>query len=418
MNTEHLGSTIAAIPNDKPRRKILVTMAGLFCTTSAFSGCGGGGGEGSAVGTPTNSESPAPLPISTPTPTPTPLPAPSAGLTSAAAIVAAMGSGFNLGNTFDLGLHSTEPAAIYPLIDLYQAAGMRHIRIPVTWTEAVGGNTLADAAGLLDAAHPRLAQLKTVVDYALSKNLYVILNTHHERGLYKTYDGSAAADAIFSRLWQGIAAQFADRPQQLIFEVLNEPQGNFGDWSGGASPSDPRALALTRRINQVGYDAIRQSGGQNTQRMVLVGTNGMGNHMQLRVVYPSKADLPGGGADKFLAAEVHTYDPWGFCGEDGSNAAAPGDATTIAAINAVVAHASTLGIPLNYGEFGVGRKLRQADRDTDLVRGFYRVLNSTVLKAGMAPTAWDDRGWFGLVAASGSSGFSFVSRIVPTMLAG
>ena len=408
MKADHSGSARTVIPNDGQRRNVLVTMAGLFCATSAFSGCGGGGGDEGAAVTPTSGGSP----------THKSAPAPAAGLTSAAAIVADMGSGFNLGNTFDLGQHSTEPAAIFPLIDLYQAAGMRHVRIPVTWMEPVAGSTLAAASGLVNAAHPRLAQLKAVVDYALSKNLYVVLNAHHERGLYQRYDGSPALDAAFSTLWQGIAEQFADRSPKLIFEVLNEPQGVFGDWSGGASPSDSRALALTRRINKLGYEAIRASGGPNAQRLVMVGTNGMGNHAQLRVVYPTKADLPGGGSDRFLAAQVHTYDPWPFCGQDGSNAAWPGDLVIAGALLAVMAHAATLGLPVNYGEFGVGRDTQPIERDSDVVRGYYRLVNRTVLNAGMSSTVWDDRGWFGLVAANGTGGFAFVNRIVPAMLAG
>ncbi len=328
-----------------------------------------------------------------------------------------MRTGFNLGNTFDLGLQSTVPANIYPLIDLYAAAGMRHIRIPVTWTDAVNGNTLADATGQLDTSHARLAQLTDVVDYALAKNLYVVMNAHHERWLYRGYDGTATHDAVFARLWSGIAGRFADRSERLVFEVLNEPQGVFGDYSGGASPSSARALELTRQINRVGYDAIRATGGANATRVIMVGTNGMGNHTQLRAVYPTKSSLPGGGTDTALAAHVHTYDPWAFCGQTGSNSAWPGADAVATAVLAVAAHARLLGVPVNYGEFGVGRSANASERDSDVVRSYYRTMVTTCLADGMAPTAWDDRGWFGLVAADGAGGFAFANRIVPTMLA-
>ena len=389
-----------------PRRRVLVTLASLLCTSvSACGGSGVGAGNTAAV-----------VPVN-PTP-PIPTTAPTGDLNSAAAIVTAMGSGFNLGNTFDLGLHSTQATDIYPLIDLYQAAGMRHIRIPVTWMEDVRGSALADATGLVNTGHPRLAQLKTIVDYALGRGLYVVLNTHHEHWLYKRYDGSPALDDIFSRLWRGIAAQFADRSQRLIFEVLNEPQGVFGDWNGGTSPnpSSARALELTRRINKLGYDAIRASGGLNAKRLIMVGTNGMGNHSQLRLVYPTKADLPGAGADGFVAVQVHTYDPWAFCGQDGSNAAWPGDSAISAPILAVLGHAHSLGVPVNYGEYGVGRKTNISERDTDVVRGYYRLVNSTVLGAGMSATVWDDRGWFGLVTATDATSFSPIYGILASLL--
>lgn len=399
---------IATLKRDiYPRRSVLTALAGLLCTS--VSACGGGAGHMAAIST-----------AVTAPPAPIPKPAPSADPTSAAAIVTAMGAGFNVGNTFDLGIHSTLARDIYPLIDLYQAAGMRHIRVPVTWMEPVNGSVLADATGLVNATHPRLMQLKAVVDYALSKGLYVVLNTHHEHWLYKRYDGSQALDDIFSKLWRGIAAQFADRPQRLIFEVLNEPQGVFGDWNGGTSPnpSNARALDLTRRINKTGYDAIRASGGLNAKRLVMVGTNGMGNHAQLRWVYPTKTDLPGGGTDSFLAAQVHTYDPWAFCGQDGSNAAWPGDGAISAPIQAVMTHARTLGVPVNYGEYGVGRKTNIAERDTDVVRGYYRLVNAMVLGAGMSTTVWDDRGWFGVIAGTDTGGFAPIDGILSAILSG
>lgn len=408
MHRKNVKGIVNQQPNVVLRRQMLTTLAGLLCTP--FGACGGSGAAGTAV-------APTALAPSTP---PIQTPAPSADLTSAAVIVTAMGAGFNLGNTFDLGIHSTQASDIYPLIDFYQAAGMRHIRIPVTWMEDVNGSVLADATGLVNATHPRLAQLKAVVDYSLSKGLFVVLNTHHEHWLYKGYDGSQAFDAIFSRLWQGIAAQFADRPQRLIFEVLNEPQGVFGDWNGGTSPnpSNVRALELTRRINKLGYDTIRASGGLNAKRLVMVGTNGMGNHAQLRWVYPTKTDLPGGGTDSFLAAQVHTYDPWAFCGQDGSNAAWPGDGAISAPIQAVMTHARTLGVPVNYGEYGVGRKTNISERDTDVVRGYYRLVNATVLGAGMSTTVWDDRGWFGVIAGTDTGGFAPIDGILSAILSG
>jgi aryl-phospho-beta-D-glucosidase BglC (GH1 family) len=383
---------------NQDRRRALLSLLGLLFTAACSSG---GDGPGDAPSAPVP---PAPAPGGAPVPT------------SAATAITAMGTGFNLGNTFDVASHSTRPADIFPLIDLYVSAGMRHIRIPVTWSEGFNGDVLADATGALHADHPRLTQLEAVVDYALSKNLYVVVNTHHETWLYKTYDDTPAQDAVFTRLWGGIAARFAGRSSRLVFEVLNEPQGVFGDWSGGASPGSPRALELTRRINQVGYEAIRATGGANATRVVMVGTNGMGNHLQLSAVYPTSAALPGSGSDTFLAAQVHTYDPWSFCGQDGNNSAWPGAQAIAAPVRTVAAHARTLGVPVNYGEFGVGRDANASERDSDIVREYYRTLKVTALAEGLAPTAWDDRGWFGLVTANGSGGFAFTNRIVPTML--
>jgi endoglucanase len=339
---------------------------------------------------------------------------------TAAEVVAAMGVGFNLGNTFDNGLQSTDPALIYPLIDLYVNAGMKHIRIPVTWTElvpAVNGTALADKnTGEVNTNHPRFMQLKSVVDYALTRNLYVVINAHHEDWLYSSYSGSSTEDAVFSSLWTDIATQFADRPQRLIFEILNEPQGVFGNYSNGSAvPSSTSALALTRQINRVGYDAIRATGGANLKRVIMVSSNAMGNQKMMLSVYPNRTSLPGGGSDTALALHVHTYDPWGFCGQTGSNSAWPGESAITTPMLALAAHARTLRVPVNYGEFGVGRSTNSAERNTDLVRNYYRTMVSTCLSEEMAPSVWDDRGWFGLVASNGIGGYAFTNQIVPTI---
>lgn len=333
---------------------------------------------------------------------------------SATAVIDSMGTGFNLGNTFDYALQSTTPTSIYPIIDLYANAGMRHIRIPVTWMDGFSGNTIADASGNINFSHTRFIQLKAVIDYAINKKIFVVLNTHHENWLNNNYNGTPQYNNVFANLWTGIATHFKDYSHLLIFEVLNEPHGVFGDWNGGANPSSSTALALTRQINKVGYDAIRTTGGLNTNRVVMVSTNGMGNHNQLDEVYPSIASLPGGGSDKYLSFHVHTYDPWAFCGQTGSNASWPGSTSIANSLRTVSNYAKTLNVPVNYGEFGVGRDANASERNSNIVREYYRTMRLTCQSEKMSPTVWDDRGWFGLV---NSSGTSFIHNIVPNMMA-
>lgn len=337
--------------------------------------------------------------------------------TTAAQVIQNMGSGFNLGNTFDNGLQSTNPETIKPIIDKYQGAGMKHIRIPVTWFEGFNGNTLADSKGVVNFKNPRFIQLKEVIDYALSKDLYVVINAHHERQFNEKYDGSKAMSNQFSNLWSGIAEYFKDYPDKLIFELLNEPQGSFGDTNGGPTPADPNALALTRKMYRVGHEAVRNTGGANASRVIMISTNGMGNHQRIRSVYPTKAELPGEGSDNFLAIQVHTYDPWSFCGQNGRIENYPGKAEVEASLKSVITHANNLGVPLNYGEFGIGRAEREEERNTQVAREYYKTIVQTTLAAGMSSTVWDDRGWFGLIKKDGpNSELSFVFDIVPYML--
>jgi len=361
---------------------------------------------------------------STPTPpppvppvVPTPYPSINTNATTAKEIIEDMSAGFNLGNVFDNGINSSAPVPNKQIIDLYYSAGIRHVRIPVTWMD-VFTTKLADADGNINFTLTRFLELKEIVDYALAKKMYVVLNTHHEHWLKDHYDGSAAYDTKFARLWTGIATHFRDYPKQLLFDVLNEPEGAMGQWSGTGYPlpNNAQALELTRKINKVGYDAIRATGGGNTTRVIMVEPNGQGNQGMIEEVYPSKASLPGGGGDVYLAIQVHTYDPWAFCGQTGSNAAFPGSASIESAIKKVGDHSRLLDVPVNYGEFGVGRQTNTAERNSDIVRGYYKIFKVTCKAEKMSFTAWDDRGWFGLIANSGSA-FAFTNNIVPFMMA-
>lgn len=149
----------------------------------------------------------------------------------------------------------------------------------------------------------------------------------------------------------------------------------------------------------------------------MVMPNGQGKHSLLDDVYPYKESLPGKGKDRFLAASVHTYDPWGFCGQNGRNTAWPGRAAIESSMMAVAAHARKLGIEVNYGEFGVGRDKNPEVRDTDVVREYYRTVRLTAVKNRVSVTPWDDRGWFGLVSKAESGEYKFLYNIVPAMMA-
>lgn len=348
-------------------------------------------------------------------PTPTPDPEPVLTENSATDVIANMADGFNLGNTFENGNNTTTLAASKPIIDLYHQAGMKHVRIPVTWMDRfTTKDHLADSEGNINVDNARFKELVKVIDYAISLDLYVVLNTHHEHWLKDNYDGTAAFDNKFANLWTEIATHFKDYPNKLIFEVLNEPEGRLGEWGGSwPQPTSGLALAYTRTVNEVGYNAIRATGGLNETRIVMVSTNGQGNEAMIEEVYPSKSSLPGGGEDSYLAIQVHSYNPWAFCGQTGSNAAFPGTAAIENAIKKVGVHSKLLGVPVNYGEFGVGRDGNTAERNTDLVRGYYKTFATTTLGQNMSYSVWDDRGWFGLVTSNGSA---FVNNIVPNMI--
>lgn len=321
--------------------------------------------------------------------------------------------GFNLGNVYENGIQALDVNQNRRIIDLYVNAGAKHVRIPVTWTESVNGTKLF-SGGSLNINGSNFTSLKQTINYALNQGLFVVINAHHEREFKESYNGSAASKKEIYDLWKAIATHFEDYSYRLVFEIMNEPDGAFGQWGGNPDPFNSTALSYTREMYTEGLRAIRETGGRNETRVVMISTNGMGNHSMIDEVYPTKSALPGGGTDEHLMIQVHTYDPWEFCGQDGANAAYPGDAAIRQSILQVAKHGQSLGVPLNYGEFGVGRQNNQDSRNTDLVRGYYKTVVSTCRDNGMSSSVWDDRGWFGLTNNDGNN-FSFTYNIVPFM---
>ncbi len=343
------------------------------------------------------------------------------GILSAKEITIEMSAGFNLGNVFDNGINATTFTSIKPIIDLYVDAGMKHVRIPVTWMDRFTNN-LANENGIIDINNPRFQELVKTIDYAISIGLYVVINTHHEVWLKDHYDGSGVYESKFFTLWTEIATHFKEYDQHLIFEILNEPEGKLGQWSSTENWPDPNssiALSSTRTVNEIGYNAIRATGGKNDTRFIMVSVNGQGNEVMIEEVYPNKSYLPGGGSDKYLGIQVHSYNPWSFCGQTGNNSNFPGTATIENAIKKVGLHSKLLDVPINYGEFGVGRQGTSSspisERNSDIVKGYYRTFHTRTLSEQMSYSVWDDRGWFGLVNQTGTN---FTNNIVPFMFTG
>lgn len=181
-----------SLNNLKKNRKTCGYILCFICLTMVVLSC-------SSQSTPTPGVTP---PVVTPPvtpPTTTPLPAINTNSTTAKEIIVDMGGGFNLGNVFDNGINASTPSSNKAIIDLYYSGGMRHVRIPTTWMDGFSSN-LADANGNLNTAHPRFLELKEIIDYALAKKMYVVLNTHHEHWLKNNYDGTTAFDTKFNKL--------------------------------------------------------------------------------------------------------------------------------------------------------------------------------------------------------------------------
>ena len=293
-----------------------------------------------------------------------------------------MGKGFNLGQMFDNSQHPPTLEAARPKIDAYYDRGFRVVRIPVTWTEEVDGGTLADAdTGRLDPAAPRLASLKAVVDYALSRpGLYVVINAHHEKRLKE--NGRAE---VLGALWADISDQFGDRDHRLIFEILNEPH---------LANHEPMSPAVLRRMTGQAYDQIR---ARDRLRIVVIGGNQWFGADEMARTWPDLSNV-GAGEDPYVMATFHHYNPWTFAGDNqGDYADAWTDDDIRKPMETMARWAATTGkgMPVFIGEWGVGWHSRLPTMNCNNIRLYYSKFQTAHAAPLAMPTAvWDDGGWF------------------------
>ncbi|WP_454758688.1 glycoside hydrolase family 5 protein [Caulobacter segnis] len=140
-----------------------------------------------------------------------------------------------------------------------------------------------DAAGKLDPQW--LATLDKVVKEALAAKLTVILDEHDFNACQ---DDLAACKPKLTGFWKEIAQRYKDTPDQVVFELLNEPNRAMDPvWNAWI----PDLLAAIRPTNPT--------------RNVIVGPTNWNSLHRL-------ADLHLPKADRHLIVTFHYYDPFPF----------------------------------------------------------------------------------------------------------
>ena len=124
-----------------------------------------------------------------------------------------------------------------------------------------------------------------MVDSTLNNGLYAIINMHHHEALYEDPEGQKER---FLAQWKQISEFFADYPDSLLFEILNEPHGNLD----------------ATKWNTFFADALSTIREDNPERVVLIGTAEYGGLGGL-----SKLQLPD---DENIIVTVHYYNPFSF----------------------------------------------------------------------------------------------------------
>lgn len=232
---------------------------------------------------------------------PSPSPSTSVPPADAAATVAAMQPGWNLGNTLDAIPDETawgNPLTTQALLRHVRSQGYNSIRLPVTWSNHHG--PAPDYT--IDAAW--LNRVKQIVDWSLAEGFYVMINLHHDSWQWiNTYptDRTTVANR-YTKLWTQLSSTFRDHSPKLVFESINEPT-----FTGTAD--DAENYRLLDELNTSFVRMVRSSGGANATRLLVLPTlYTNADQGRLDALNATFDELD----DPNLAATVHFYGFWPF----------------------------------------------------------------------------------------------------------
>lgn len=270
--------------------------------------------------------------------------------------------GINIGNTLeppDEGGWNNGPLQEY-YFDDYKTEGFTCVRVPVRWDQ----HTSNSAPFTIDASW--LNRVEQVVDWGLQRNLFIIINAHHEDWLKQNYSNPTYR-ARFDSIWSQVSRRFKDKSEKLFFEIINEP---IGLTLGEINELNARIISIIRVTNP-------------TRIIIFSGNEWSGANDLMNAAIP---------IDNFLMGYYHSYDPWDFAG------LANGTWGTIQDVNAVKTQFQNVAqwsqqnnIPVMISEFGA---VRNCDYNSRMYH--YSTYVEEALTSGIAFQVWDDGGDFGI----------------------
>lgn len=248
-------------------------------------------------------------------------------------------------------------------------AGFDSVRLPMNWD--VWQSRQAPFA--VDPGFTSKA--RRAVDAALAEGLTVIINVHWN---WPMMANPSAEQPRFRVLWQHIAETFRDYPDELIFELFNEPSDRY------------RGAALTRSMTEIISDVRRT----HPNRWLVVPTEDWSSWSTLHRLPPPRGAR--------LAVGVHDYDPFEFTHQGaewfegapkiGQTCCSLGDDAEARRRAATVAQWSArTGVPVVLGEFGAYDHASLADRAS-----FYAMQRAAYEGQGIGWCAWGFAGGFNI----------------------
>ena len=339
-------------------------------------------------------------------------------------ITEAMGVGYNLGNSLEANSGGTpnetawgNPVLTKEFVLAAKAAGFQSIRIPVSYLSKIDDNN----GYKIDSAW--LDHVQEVVDYCVQNDMYAIVNMHGDG--YTTVSGGwllcASSDqtkikAKYKACWEQIADRFKNYDEHLIFESMNE------EFDGTYGTPNKTAYNNINDYNQIFVDTVRQTGGNNDRRWLLIpGWNTNINYTadNYGFVLPTdqylSSDIASG--EKRIMISVHYYDPWDFCGTEsadktqwGSEATNQSKVPTWGDESYMASQFKKMndkfvsqGYGVIIGEFGAINKANYDSRNKACRADYYQKVCYYAKQYELVPVAWDN-------GFDGDYGFCLINR--------
>ena len=194
-------------------------------------------------------------------------------------------------------------------------------------------------------------RVEFVVDQALSRGLWAVLNVHHDSWVWADITQPGAnitmIEEKFTRLWAQIGARFKCKSSKLIFEPINEFPGSTQEHGDELN-----------RLQDIFLDQINKAGGFNSHRVVSL--TGLGEDsiktsqfFKRGTTYPKQP----------WALQFHYYSPYDFIfgawgktiwGSDNDKAALEFDFSNL--------RGNFTDVPIFIGEWDAGATLEPAAR--------------------------------------------------------
>jgi aryl-phospho-beta-D-glucosidase BglC (GH1 family) len=220
------------------------------------------------------------------------------GMSSTALELAAkMKVGWNLGNTLEaIGGETAwgNPVTSQAIIDLVNNSGFNAVRLPCSWNGHLSNASTAQ----INATW--LERVRTVVQYCINNDMYVILNIHWDGGWLENNCTTAKQEVNNAKqkaFWEQIATYMRDFDEHLLFASANEP-----------NVENATEMSVLNSYHQTFINAVRSTGGKNSYRVLVIQGPSTDIEKTNNLMVLPTDPIP-----NKMMAEVHYYSPYQFC---------------------------------------------------------------------------------------------------------